>query len=102
MVDEILGYYDLFSFHKKHGNMAFSGGIIEFTSSSSNLRKPSISFTKVVGNFNATSLNSGSKLLNGVIDGSKSPLIDHSNDATTISQLTFERQLCVLRSMKIC
>ncbi|PON47246.1 hypothetical protein PanWU01x14_246270, partial [Parasponia andersonii] len=90
MVDEILGHHDLFSFHKKHGNMAFSGGIIESTSNSSNLRNSSISFANVVRNFNAKSLKGDSKLLNGVIDGLKSLLIDHSNNITAASQSTLK------------
>ncbi|PON60097.1 hypothetical protein TorRG33x02_285810 [Trema orientale] len=102
MVDEILGHHDLFSFHKKHDNKAFSGGIIESTSNSSNLRNPKISFAKVVGNFNANSLNSGFKLPNGVVDGSKSPLIDHSNDVTTASQPTLKgNYVCVKVNEKL-
>ncbi|PON88453.1 hypothetical protein TorRG33x02_158190 [Trema orientale] len=68
MVNEILGHRDLFSFHKKYDNNAFSGAIIETISNSSNLRNLSISFAKIVGNFNANSSNGVSKQLNGVMD----------------------------------
>ncbi|PON66286.1 hypothetical protein PanWU01x14_111510 [Parasponia andersonii] len=75
MVDEIWGHHDIFSFHKKDDNNAFSGSVIETISNSSNLRNPSISFTKIAGNFNANSLNSGSKLLNGAMDVLRKDLI---------------------------
>ncbi|PON37743.1 hypothetical protein PanWU01x14_317800 [Parasponia andersonii] len=81
--------------------MTFLGGIIESTNNSSNLRTLSISFAKVAGNFNVKSLNCSSKMLNGVIDGSKSPMIDHSNDTTT-SQLTLkENCVCIKVNEKV-
>ncbi|PON91619.1 hypothetical protein TorRG33x02_126580 [Trema orientale] len=59
-------------------------------SNSSKLRNLNISFVKIVGNFNANSLNGDSKMLNGIIDGSKSPLLDHSNDVTIAPQPTLK------------
>ncbi|PON47468.1 hypothetical protein PanWU01x14_244270, partial [Parasponia andersonii] len=102
MADEILGHYDLFSFHKKYDKNEFSGSVIKSTSNSSNLRNPSISFAKVIGNFNANSLNDSSKMLNGFIDGLKSPLIDRSNDVAIVSQPTLKgNYLCVKVNKKV-